>query len=150
VNNRIQELVTIPALPWTLDLICNYPDCTHISISGYTKCRSHFRLYKLAELPHYTNIQPEGYVYLLQEHSTEYWKIGSSFEPVLRAKDIQIGTPHAYKDLLMYYTSDRIRAERYLQAFYLNYNIRSEWYDLSHVVELDLQCKVVLEHEMVP
>jgi hypothetical protein len=145
VSERTQSLIDMPPLPWTRGLKCEYPECERISIPGYVKCEKHFRLYKQTIIPKYTNLLPEGYVYVLEESLTGYYKIGSSYNPVSRAQPLQIGTPLPYAELLSYYTSDRLKAERCLQAFYLEYNVRSEWYDLSHVENLDEQCRTVLE-----
>ena len=95
-----------------------------------------------------------GFVYLIRQTVTPYYKIGKSKDPYKRMQRLQIGTPLELQIVSRVWSFDALRLESALHEYFDAYRVRGEWFDLpSELVgrfvaiatELDSENEMALE-----
>lgn len=71
----------------------------------------------------------DGFIYLLSQSATPYYKIGKSKNPYKRAQSLQTGTPLELIIIERYYSLDCGQLEKLLHKYYDAYRVRGEWFD---------------------
>ena len=72
----------------------------------------------------------EGMVYIIHAEGTPSYKIGRSWSPVNRRKQLQADTPQRLRILREIYHYDCMMLERMLHQRYVQYRRQGEWFDL--------------------
>lgn len=70
-----------------------------------------------------------GFVYLVRQMSTTYYKIGKSKNPYKRLESLQTGTPLEIQVIERYFSMDCTKLESLLHGYYSAYWVRGEWFD---------------------
>ena len=95
-----------------------------------------------------------GFVYLIRQTITPYYKIGKSKDPYKRLQTLQTGTPLELQIVSRVWSFDAVRLESTLHEYFDAYRVRGEWFDLpSELVgrfvaiatELDSENEMALE-----
>ena len=72
----------------------------------------------------------EGHIYILQSGDTGIYKIGRSFSPKNRQKELQAGSAQPLQLLREVYARDCVALERLLHKRYGMYRQKGEWFSL--------------------
>lgn len=84
-----------------------------------------------------------GYVYLIHQESSIFYKIGSSkMNPKARLDYCQRGNPNKLEMIEIFDVHDCFALERYLHIFFEQCNVRGEWFSLCSA-DVDLLHKTV-------
>lgn len=70
----------------------------------------------------------QRFVYLMRNNLTGKHKIGKSIDPTFREKTLQSQEPDV---TLLFYCSEEIITEKYLQEIFAEKRVRGEWFDLD-------------------
>ena len=71
------------------------------------------------------------YLYIIQCAGI-YYKIGWTSNPKERLASLRTGNPFRLRLIFSARFADPIEAEKYLHARYSEYNVRGEWFKLTH------------------
>ena len=71
-----------------------------------------------------------GFVYLIRQTITPYYKIGKSKNPYKRMQTLQIGTPLELQIVSRVWSFDALQLESVLHQYFDAYRIRGEWFNL--------------------
>lgn len=71
------------------------------------------------------------YLYIIQEGSSNNYKLGRSFNPEYRLKELQVCNSNELTIHSTYICNDAVTLENLIHKNYNNNNIRGEWFELS-------------------
>ena len=72
-----------------------------------------------------------SFVYLIHCVGTTYYKIGISYSPQKRLRDLQVANPLKLKLVAQIRHPDYTLLEQYLHVLCKNHKIRGEWFDFN-------------------
>lgn len=78
-----------------------------------------------------------GFIYLVKQDSSSFYKIGKSKKPHKRLESLQIGSPVELIIVERYFSMDCGQLECLLHKYYKHYWVRGEWFDFPGSVVKD-------------
>ena len=85
----------------------------------------------------------DGYIYIIKEGGSSYYKIGvSKSSTYARLKILQVGNPRKLEVILETAVSNYLELENELHKYYKDLNINGEWFILNEVLLKEIIKKI--------